>query len=69
MLISLKFWKCLKLKNVSFVVLTLHMCIIFAQQKVIVIDVGHGGKDTGAIGINGIQEKEVVYQQREAYFF
>ena len=24
------------------------------------IDVGHGGKDSGAIGINGIQEKDVV---------
>jgi len=26
----------------------------------VVIDVGHGGKDTGAIGINGIQEKDIV---------
>jgi len=60
MLISLKFWKYLRLKNVSFAILMLQMCLIFAQQKVIVIDIGHGGKDTGAIGINGIQEKEVV---------
>jgi len=29
---------------------------------VIVIDPGHGGKDTGAIGVNGILEKEVVLQ-------
>ncbi|MGY8913568.1 MAG: N-acetylmuramoyl-L-alanine amidase family protein [Flavobacteriales bacterium] len=40
------------------------MCIIFGQetvtQKTIVIDVGHGGIDSGAIGINGIQEKDVV---------
>ena len=40
------------------------MCIVFGQesstQKRIVIDVGHGGKDSGAIGINDIQEKEVV---------
>lgn len=36
------------------------MCFIFGQKKVIVIDPGHGGKDTGAIGINNIQEKEVV---------
>lgn len=50
----------MKLKNVSFVVLMLQMCFIFAQQKVIVIDVGHGGKDPGAIGINGIYEKDVV---------
>ena len=52
------------LKNVSFVILVLKMCIIFGQetsaQKRIIIDVGHGGKDAGAIGINGIQEKYIV---------
>ena len=52
------------LKNVSFVILLLKMCFIFGQesgtQKRIVIDVGHGGKDAGAIGVNGIQEKDVV---------
>ncbi len=52
------------LKNVSFVFLLLKMCIIFGQesstQKRILIDVGHGGKDSGAIGINGIQEKDVT---------
>lgn len=52
------------LKNVSFVILLLQLCVIFGQeidaQKRIVIDVGHGGKDSGAIGINGIQEKDVV---------
>jgi N-acetylmuramoyl-L-alanine amidase len=52
------------LKNVSFVILLLKMCIIFGQenriQKRIVIDVGHGGTDTGAIGINGLEEKDVV---------
>ncbi|HBY68193.1 MAG TPA: N-acetylmuramoyl-L-alanine amidase, partial [Flavobacteriaceae bacterium] len=32
----------------------------FGQQKVIIIDPGHGGKDTGAIGTNSIQEKDVV---------
>ncbi|MGO3184175.1 MAG: N-acetylmuramoyl-L-alanine amidase family protein [Aequorivita sp.] len=52
------------LKNVSFVFLLLKMCFIFGQetvvQKRIIIDVGHGGKDSGAIGINGIQEKDVV---------
>ena len=52
------------LKNVSFVFLLLKMCIVFGQetstQKRIVIDVGHGGKDSGAIGINGIQEKDVA---------
>ena len=52
------------LKNVSFVILFLKMCVIFGQetaiQKRILIDVGHGGKDSGAIGINGIQEKDIV---------
>ena len=52
------------LKNVSFVIFLLKMCVIFGQetvtQKRIIIDVGHGGKDSGAIGINGIQEKDVV---------
>ena len=31
-----------------------------SAQKRILIDVGHGGKDSGAIGINGIQEKDIV---------
>ncbi len=48
------------LKNVSLMIMMLQMCFVFSQKKVIVIDVGHGGKDTGAVGINGIQEKEVV---------
>lgn len=52
------------LKNVSFVFLLLKMCVIFGQetsaQKRIIIDVGHGGKDSGAIGVNGILEKDVV---------
>ncbi len=60
MLITLKFLKSQRLKNVSFVILLLQMCFVFAQQKVVVIDVGHGGSDTGAIGVNGIQEKDVV---------
>ncbi|WP_247649218.1 N-acetylmuramoyl-L-alanine amidase [Lutibacter sp. B1] len=40
------------------------MCIIFGQnhvaKNIIVIDPGHGGIDSGAIGINYIQEKNVV---------
>jgi N-acetylmuramoyl-L-alanine amidase len=31
------------------------------QPFVIAIDAGHGGKDTGAIGPGGVQEKSVVY--------
>lgn len=52
-------------KTVSFVLLLLKMCFIFGQepatQKRIVIDVGHGGKDSGAVGVNGIKEKDVVF--------
>ncbi|WP_379926810.1 N-acetylmuramoyl-L-alanine amidase family protein [Mariniflexile jejuense] len=54
----------MKLKNVLFLLAMLKMCFLFGQnldaRKRIVIDVGHGGKDSGAIGINGIQEKDVV---------
>tara|TARA_R110002074_G_scaffold104070_1_gene224666 strand:+ start:1518 stop:2183 length:666 start_codon:yes stop_codon:yes gene_type:complete len=60
MLITLKFWKWVTPKNVSFVILMLQFCVIFGQQKVIIIDPGHGGKDTGAIGTNSIQEKDVA---------
>lgn len=48
------------LKNVSFAVLLLKICLVFGKKKVIVIDPGHGGKDSGADGVNGIQEKGVV---------
>ena len=30
------------------------------KRKVVVMDPGHGGTDSGAVGINGIQEKDVV---------
>lgn len=64
MLITIKFWKGATPKNVSFVILLLKMCFIFGQdlhtKNVIVIDPGHGGKDTGAIGTNKVQEKDVV---------
>ena len=53
------------LKDVSFILLLLKMCIIFGQEPVaekrIVIDAGHGGKDSGAIGINGLMEKDIVF--------
>ncbi|MEZ4841698.1 MAG: N-acetylmuramoyl-L-alanine amidase [Flavobacteriaceae bacterium] len=36
------------------------MCLVFGQQKTIVIDPGHGGTDSGAIGINDVLEKDVA---------
>jgi len=51
-------------KNVSFVFLLLQSCVVFAQgekiKKLIVIDPGHGGFDSGAVGINGVLEKDIV---------
>lgn len=38
----------------EFVILLLKMCFVFGQKKVVVIDPGHGGIDSGAIGVNGI---------------
>ena len=43
-------------------ILMLQMCFIFGQKKVIIIDVGHGGIDPGAIGVNGVYEKDVVLE-------
>lgn len=60
MLITQKLLKYRRLKNVVFVILLLKICLIFSQKRVVVIDVGHGGIDTGASGINGIKEKDVV---------
>ena len=60
MLITLKILNRSTLKNVSFLILLLKMCFVFGQKKVVVIDPGHGGIDSGAIGTDGIYEKDVV---------
>ncbi|WP_203296567.1 N-acetylmuramoyl-L-alanine amidase family protein [Luteirhabdus pelagi] len=58
------------LKNVSFVILLLRSCILLGQdlvaKKIVIIDPGHGGKDSGAIGINNVREKEVVLNVAKA---
>lgn len=30
-----------------------------AEQRIVLLDAGHGGVDPGAIGVNGVQEKEI----------
>ncbi|MGB6150654.1 MAG: N-acetylmuramoyl-L-alanine amidase, partial [Pricia sp.] len=45
------------------------------EKPIVVIDPGHGGSDTGAIGVNGLEEKsvalgiamEVIRLNRELY--
>lgn len=58
------------LQNVVFLLVLLNMGVCFGQsglsKKVIVIDPGHGGLDSGAIGLQGIQEKKVVLQIAKA---
>ncbi len=59
MLITLKLLNLSTLKNVSFLILLLKMCFVFGQKKVVVIDPGHGGIDSGAIGVNATYEKKL----------
>ncbi|WP_298535832.1 N-acetylmuramoyl-L-alanine amidase [uncultured Algibacter sp.] len=47
-------------------ILLLKMCFVFGQKKVVVIDPGHGGIDSGAIGVNGIYEKDMVLKVAKA---
>ena len=58
------------LKNVSFIILLFKSCLFLGQdldvKRIVVIDLGHGGKDSGAVGEKGVQEKEVVLNIAEA---
>ncbi|WP_243652182.1 N-acetylmuramoyl-L-alanine amidase family protein [Mariniflexile fucanivorans] len=53
------FYKILLTMNLCLMVLSLNSQNI-EDKKVVVIDPGHGGKDSGAIGLNGIMEKDIV---------
>ncbi|WP_422858626.1 N-acetylmuramoyl-L-alanine amidase family protein [Flagellimonas sp. S174] len=58
------------LKNVSLVILLLKSCIFLGQdldvKKRVMIDPGHGGNDSGAVGQNSVREKEVVLNIADA---
>ncbi|RED45669.1 N-acetylmuramoyl-L-alanine amidase [Seonamhaeicola aphaedonensis] len=68
MLITPKLLDRWMLKNVKlrlrsaqvFVILLLKICFVFGQKKIVVIDLGHGGNDSGAIWVNGAYEKGMV---------
>ncbi len=51
-------------KNVRFMFLLLKTCLVFgwnlSAQNRVVIDPGHGGKDSGAIGLKSMLEKNIV---------
>lgn len=53
-------------KNVIFFILALQFCFVFGQNpprsKIVVIDPGHGGMDSGALGLHGMKEKDIVLQ-------
>ncbi|MGS2763824.1 N-acetylmuramoyl-L-alanine amidase family protein [Sinomicrobium sp. M5D2P9] len=53
-------------KNVIFLLLVLKFSFVFGQNltegKIVVIDPGHGGMDSGAIGLNGMMEKDIALQ-------
>ncbi|WP_445737346.1 N-acetylmuramoyl-L-alanine amidase family protein [Mariniflexile sp.] len=53
------FYKILFIMSLCLMVLSLNSQNI-ENKKVVVIDPGHGGKDSGAIGPNGIMEKDIV---------
>ena len=42
------------------IILLFSLHLAMAQRPIVVIDPGHGGPDTGAIGTNGTPEKEVA---------
>jgi len=54
------------LQNVIWMLLMLQISLIFGQELNrpvrILIDPGHGGKDSGAIGLHGVQEKDLVLE-------
>ncbi|MCX2681886.1 N-acetylmuramoyl-L-alanine amidase [Galbibacter sp. EGI 63066] len=64
MSITSKPWKAKTFKNIIFLFLLLKMYIAYGQnstdKKVIVIDPGHGGMDSGAMGIDDVKESEVT---------
>lgn len=54
--ITMKVWK---KGMISFLVFILISIPLQAQALTVIVDPGHGGKDPGAIGVNGLEEKSV----------
>ncbi len=50
----------LQLRSVSPNTITTPLPQNYDQKTIVVIDPGHGGRDSGAVGINGLREKDVV---------
>nr|WP_293294589.1 N-acetylmuramoyl-L-alanine amidase [Allomuricauda sp.] len=59
-------WKLFKQKSSN---MKMHLCSLvmfvccsigMAQKPIVIIDPGHGGPDSGAVGTNGVLEKDVV---------
>ena len=57
---------CRRLKHVIWMFLLLNISLIYGQELNrplrVEIDPGHGGMDSGAVGVNGIQEKDLVLE-------
>lgn len=47
-------------RDIASATTTANVATNIGAKKVIVIDAGHGGRDTGAIGVGGVVEKNVV---------
>lgn len=58
---QMKYLQSKKKNRIKFFLIFFLFCAFsYSQKKIIVIDPGHGGFDKGAIGYNGVLEKDIV---------